>query len=330
MLCGDIHPNPGPRPPRGPMDLTVGFTAQTSLRMTKCVQAFEVWCDEFLMISLKQLKSDDRAVAWALRAYGLYCFKEGLPRYLFVYAITGLQELYPEVRPHLGVAWQIDKKWQVHEPGQCRPVLPGVAIRAALCIAALWGWKFWLGIVLLGFSAMLHPSEMMALRRQDLVFPTDLGHDVPSLFIHVRDPKTARFARRQHGRVDDAAVIWIVFPIFGALPLQSKLYPWSISVFRRQWNAVMERLNIPFRQSERGVTPGVLRGSGATFLYSSSEDIQWVAWRGRWARLRTLEFYLQEVGAQLLIHSLDSISKSKIQFLAKASWPVIQTACLTE
>ena len=30
MLCGDIHPNPGPRPPRGPMDLTVGFTAQTS------------------------------------------------------------------------------------------------------------------------------------------------------------------------------------------------------------------------------------------------------------------------------------------------------------
>ena len=29
----------------------------------------------------------------------------------------------------------------------------------------------------------------------------------------------------------------------------------------------MQRLEIPFKQADKGVTPGVLRGSGATHLY---------------------------------------------------------------
>ena len=86
----------------------------------------------------------------------------------------------------------------------------------------------------------------------------------------------------------------------------------------------MHRLGIPHRQSERGATPGVLRGSGATFLYTYSEDVAWVAWRGRWARIRTLEFYLQEVGAQMMMHRLDPIARAKIYQLAAASFPVIQ------
>eukprot|EP00438_Fugacium_kawagutii_P021739 Skav206696 [mRNA] locus=scaffold99:17529:21803:+ [translate_table: standard] len=329
MLCGDIHPNPGPRVPRGPMDLSVGFAQVTSDRMRRCVDAFKVWCAEHLQIKFEKLLSEPASLGWALRAYGLYCFEEGLPRYLFVYSITGLQELHPEARQYLAVAWQIDKKWQIHEPGQCRSVLPVSAIKACLCLAAMWGWHNWLGIVVIGFGAMLHPSEMVSLVRRDLVFPSDVGYDSPSLFIHVRDPKTARFARRQHGRIDDPDMIWIVYKLFGSLELDEKLYPASFTSFRKQWDAIMRQLGIPFRQSERGATPGVLRGSGATFLYSSSEDVSWVAWRGRWARVRTLEYYLQEVGAHLLVHSLDRVAKYKIEQLSAASWPVIRAA-LTE
>eukprot|EP00438_Fugacium_kawagutii_P018276 Skav222987 [mRNA] locus=scaffold1827:175588:176523:- [translate_table: standard] len=311
------------------MDLSVGYVQVTSDRMRRCVEAFQVWCDEHLQMEFKRLLSDSQAVAWALRAYGLYCLEIGLPRYLYVYAITGLQEMHPQVRPHLSVAWQIDRKWQIHEPGQCRAVLPASAIKAALCLAAVWGWFNWLGLVVLGFGAMLHPSEMIALTRRDLVFPADVGHDSPSLFIHVADPKTARFARRQHGRIDDTDMIWIAERLFFSLDLDEKLYPGSISSFRKQWDAIMSRLGIPCRQSDRGATPGVLRGSGATFLYSNSEDISWVAWRGRWSRVRTLEYYLQEVGAQLLVHSLDKFAKAKIDHLAAVAWPVIQ-ARLTE
>ena len=58
--------------------------------------------------------------------------------------------------------------------------------------------------------------------------------------------------------------------------------------------------------------------------------MSWVAWRGRWSRVRTLEYYLQEVGAFVLTHSLKPLAKAKVFELSKFSWPVIrQTFDLT-
>ncbi len=322
LLAGDIEENPGPKQ-RGPMDLSVGFVKATSDRMQKCYAGFREWCLTVAQLDWAAICGNPQALGWALRGFGLYLFEEGHPRYLFVYAITACQEYHPECKTFTTLAWQIDKKWQIHEPGCSRSVLPGLIIRAAICLACLWSWKNWAGIVLLGFGAMLHPAEMMALVRKDLIFPQDIHHDSSSLYIRVRDPKTARFARRQHGRIDDPGIISFAFAVFGALPLESRLYPASASGFRRQWNLVMGRLGVPCTQSTKGATPGVLRGSGATFLYNASEDINWVAWRGRWSRVRTLEYYLQEVGAYLLIHELSPFAKAKISSLSDASWSVI-------
>ena len=329
LLAGDIERNPGPM--RGPMDLSIGFVKATSDRMTKCLNAFTVWLQEHLKVSSDAVFSDMQALVWSLRAYGLYCFEQGLPRYMFTYAITAAQDQFPACKPLMNVAWQIDRKWQLHEPGVCRAVLPEVVIKAIACLSALWGWKNWTALFLLGFAAMLHPSEMLKnLCRQDLVFPSDLHSSTFAMYIRVRDPKTARFARRQHSRVDDSSVIRIAQAVFGNLPLTAKLFSGSMHVFRRQWNSIMSRLGVPFKQSERGATPGVLRGSGATYFYCATEDLAWVAWRGRWSRLRTLEFYLQEVGSQMLIHELDPWAKAKIFTLADACPAVLWSVFLAE
>ena len=334
MLAGDIEPNPGPRAglpaPRGPMDMTVGFAASTSDRMAKCFAGFRAWVEEHAAISWTSLEGDLPGMVCALRGYGLFCFEAGYPRYLLVYAITAVQEYYPGARSIMGPAWQVDKKWQIHEPGQCRAVLPPVIVKAAVCLAALWKWPCWVAGVLLAFSAMLHPSELLALVRRDLVFPSDVNFDSDSLFVRIRDPKTSRFARRQHGKIDDPDIIQIIESVFGALPLNCRLMPGAISAFRRQWNCIMEKLGVPFRQTEKGATPGVLRGSGATYLYSCCEDVNWIAWRGRWARVKTLEYYLQEVAAQMLIHELSEKSKRKIFTLADYSFQVLRCSIFAE
>jgi len=328
MLAGDIEPHPGPRKtsayqPRGPMDLSVGFAEATHFRMAKCYEAFKQWVQHEAGLSWAAIEGDPQAVAWALRAYGMFCFEKGVPRYMYVYAITAVQDQLPICRPYLSIAWQIDRKWQVYESGQSRAVLPAVVVKAAVCVGCLWQWRSWAALILIGFSAMLHPAEIISLRRRDLVFPEDIGSEQQSLFIHLRDPKTARFARRQHGRIDDLQIINVCRSAFGEFSLDEFLYAGSMHLFRRQWNAVMSRLGVPHKQNESGATPGVLRGSGATFLYTNTEDIQWVAWRGRWSRVRTLEYYLQEVGAQLLMHSLDWQSKATIKTLSDAAWPVL-------
>ena len=89
----------------------MGFAADTSLRMKKCVDAFAIWVERECDISWKALTSSVDAVGHALRAYGLYLFSEGYPRYLLVYAITGMQDLMPETKYRLGGAWQVDRKW---------------------------------------------------------------------------------------------------------------------------------------------------------------------------------------------------------------------------
>ena len=61
------------------------------------------------------------------------------------------------------------------------------------------------------------------------------------------------------------------------------------------------------------------------FLYSRTEDVPWIAWRGRWARVRTLEYYLQEVSAQLLLHELPKRSRFLIEAFGNAAWDVLCT-----
>lgn len=182
----------------------------------------------------------------------------------------------------MNVAWRIDRGF-------------------ARC-GALWQRYPFLGSVLLGFAGMLHPNEMVHLVRRDLIFPRDVAYDMSCMLIHLQNPKTSRFARRQHCRIDDENIILVAEQLFSHLPLEQKLFPGTLATFRRQWNSVLMLLGLPHRQNQRGATPGSLRGSGCVLQgllrYNNT------AWRGRWARTRTLEFYLQEVSAQLLLHEL--------------------------
>ena len=115
--------------------------------------------------------------------------------------------------------------------------------------------------------------------------------------------------------------------VFGRLKLSAKLYDGSAYSYRRQWDSIMQKLEIPFSQSQKGVTPGVLRGSGATHMYLCTEDISRIAWRGRWTKLKTVEFYLQEVAAQLLLHRLSTSARRRIEIFAKYSVDLLLWFC---
>lgn len=325
LLAGDIEPNPGPihsRPGRGELDLAAGFSAPTAQRMAKCLAAFAFWVSTELHMDFDRVMLRADTAAMALRGYGLHLYRTGCARYMLVYAITAVQDQYPEHRPFLASAWHVDKKWQQAEPGHCRPVLPLPVLQAAICLALLWNWPRWAGITLIGFAGMLHPSEFICLRRRDLMFPSDVGFATDAVYVHLRNPKTHRFARQQHVKISDPDVIRFVVTFYSSFGLDDKLFSATIHSYRSQWNAIMSKLGVPCKQVEKGITPGSLRGSGATLLYLLTEDIPLICWRGRWARLKTLEFYLQEVAAQVLMHSLTANAKKLISKLSDACFEI--------
>lgn len=319
LLGGDIEPNPGPEMThRGELDMAAGFSRPTALRMNKCLDAFCVWIKSELGLEPERVFLLAETSALALRAYGLHLYRTGMPRYILVYAITALQDVYPQFRSHLGAAWQVDKKWQQAEPGHCRPVLSLPLLQAMLSVALLWNWPRWAGITMLGFAGMLHPAEFISLRRKDLMLPADTGHITEAIYVHLRSPKTSRFARQQHVKISDPDVIRFVVSYFSAFNLEEKLFGATIYSYRSQWNAIMNVLQVPCKQTLHGITPGSLRGSGATMLYLQSENIPLICWRGRWARLKTLEFYLQEVAAQVMMNSLSPSSRKLVEMLSSA------------
>eukprot|EP00439_Symbiodinium_sp_Y106_P083888 s861_g24.t1 len=161
-------------------------------------------------------------------------------------------------------------------------------------LALAWNWPSFVAVTLIGFLCMLHPSEFLYLRRADLILPSDAMASDRVAYIHLRNPKTARFARRQHCRLEDKGVLNFLEAFCEAWSPDRLLYSGTANTYRTQWNAVMRHLGVPHNRASKGATPGVLRGSGATYLYLETEDLSKVQWRGRWARLKTVEFYLQE------------------------------------
>ncbi|CAL1159368.1 unnamed protein product, partial [Cladocopium goreaui] len=324
---GDIERNPGPgfvrrpRVPRGELSMTVGFAEATTKRMQSCLDSFAVWLASGL--SLDAIGWDFVAGPLALRAYGMYLFSEGFPRYMYVCTITAMQDTYPHLRPFFSSAWQIDRKWQQFEPGHCRPVLSAPIFRAITSLCLLWKWYRWLGITLIGFLGMLHPAEFIHLVGADILLPEDTLSDSPVFYVHIRNPKTARLARKQHCKIDDSTVLAYVTAVFGDLQPAAPLFLGGSSAYRRRWNLVLDKLGIAVSMHRRGATPAVLRGSGATALYLQSEDLSLIQWRGRWAQLKTVEHYIQEVAGQSLLAQMSPHPREVVKLFAEAAEPLI-------
>ena len=328
LMSGDIERNPGPLPSvprqaRGSFDFDVGFTQATSSRMDACLLGFRQWVDEQFPEAFGDICKYPHAAALALRAYGVFLYEGGYPRYMLTYAITALQDAFPHFRGHLQPAWQIDKKWQSAEPGECRPVISAPIMQAMVAVGLAWHWRYWVAVSMIGFLGMLHPSEFLNLTRQDIILPKDAMISQQFIYVHLRNPKTARFARKQHVKVEDPLVVGFLDALYGGWGFSSRLYPGTASTYRRQWNAILDRIGVPHGRAQKGATPAVLRGSGATHLYLATEDVQLVQWRGRWTKLKTVEFYLQEVAAQLMLHRLDVLSRERVKTLASFSRAVL-------
>ena len=328
LMSGDIERNPGPLPSvprqaRGSFDFDVGFTQATSSRMDACLLGFRQWVDEQFPEAFGDICKYPHAAALALRAYGVFLYEGGYPRYMLTYAITALQDAFPHFRGHLQPAWQIDKKWQSAEPGECRPVISAPIMQAMVAVGLAWHWRYWVAVSMIGFLGMLHPSEFLNLTRQDIILPKDAMISQQFIYVHLRNPKTARFARKQHVKVEDPLVVGFLDALYGGWGFSSRLYPGTASTYRRQWNAILDRIGVPHGRAQKGATPAVLRGSGATHLYLATEDVQLVQWRGRWTKLKTVEFYLQEVAAQLMLHRLDVLSRERVKTLAGFSRAVL-------
>ena len=89
---------------------------------------------------------------------------------------------------------------------------------------------------------------------------------------------------------------------------------------------MFKHLGIATSEKANGLTPKALRGSGASWLFHCTEDVNRVLWRGRWQSKRTLEHYLQDVSGQALLADLIQEKRDLCLELADAASPLLVMA----
>ena len=291
----------------------------------RCLWDFSVW-----LLTIPGAPDLPSLVSTPLELNGRALFRFGRPRGDYVNTVLSIIDLRRELRRQLSPALDFAELWRSFFPGWNRVAL-GELILKAMCTQALcWGWLRTAAAGLRHcFYGMLRPAEFLKARRKDLVLAPDLCRDPYTdlrMFLGIVSTKTRTSgARHQHARSDDRHTAWLwSFLASGAAP-EEPLWSLGSAVFRARWNVLCRSLKIP-HNTVSGVTPGSLRGGGASALYDTTEDIELVRHRGRWSSAKMVEIYVQEVGGHLFLASLPQVVRERLFELAALEHEALELA----
>ena len=293
--------------PRAPLGPGAGLSPAYRERKAACLSSFESWLHARHRISLEQLAGSGVLTGLALAGFGHWLHDAGHSIYDLRHALLAVKQRCPELGSFLAPGWGVLRRWEQAEPPISRTVAPPALVRAMLCIALLWGWPFFAVLLGLGMAGMLRVSEVLGTTRADVVLPSDRLEAEVYIFVRIREPKTKhRFARYQHARVSDGAVIALCSAGLRRLPLEARISPYSYHAFGTRWRAICDALGLGTKAGRPGPSPGSMRGSGATHFYMATAYLPRPMWRGRWRSTTSAERYLQEATAQAFLGSLPS------------------------
>ena len=123
-------------------------------------------------------------------------------------------------------------------------------------------------------------------------------------------------ARRAYTRIDDPAIIALAEALVPHFAPEALLFDGSYTALRNVFDAICRELDLPCGGGD-GFTLGSLRPGGATWLYRMTDNSELVRFRGRWASLRMLEVYIQEVGATSVLPNLPDKVRARLKLLAE-------------
>ena len=111
----------------------------------------------------------------------------------------------------------------------------------------------------------------------------------------------------------------IVIRLLSQLGPMERIWPGSPEQLVRRLRKIWALL-VP---SPKGFSLGSFRAGGATFLFGRwGEDLQRLAWRGRWRAVATLAHYIQELGAARISQQWTETQRERI-LLAANMWETV-------
>ena len=165
---------------------------------------------------------------------------------------------------------------------------------------------------------MLRPGELLALSPELVALPADtFAGDSQFAVVTILQPKN----RRQMGQKQFAiirsenATRWLSW-LCSDLPAGGKLWPSTAAEFRCRMKSLAKQLQL---ESWR-ILPSCLRPGGTTFFFNLGIEPPRVKFWGRWASERSLNHYIQESIAGMLLLTCSQQVKQRISLLLEAGY----------
>ena len=305
----------------GPLPAGRPVLPLTEGRRDRLLLAFSTWLTQAspaapLADLLRGATADPLPLNRLLVQYGEALWAAGKPYWQYAETINAVVSACPVLRRLLPQAWDLGFAWVAAEPSEHHAALTLPLFSACLAVALLWGWPRIAGLLALGWGALLRPGELLQARRSDLHLPSDSGGLVDYALLAIAEPKTRfRGARHQVAKLDAPDLVELVAAVFAGLPPCARLWPASAPAFRLRFQAILRALHLPYARSSSGsrhFEVASLRAGGATHLYMSTEDGEFVRRRGRWASGKTMDIYVQEVAAVAVLGSLPLQTRERV------------------
>ncbi|CAE7319157.1 unnamed protein product, partial [Symbiodinium sp. CCMP2592] len=308
--------NPGPRRvqprARGPSLESRPLLGEQSLSLgEQGWSSFLSWSSSRL--SLELFSRSAALLAMALRAYGNWLFSNDGSLYSLRHTLLAAQRKFLELKPYAKVVWELITRWEHAEPPVHRTPVPEPILKAVVCVAWLHGYLSFAGVTLLAYYGLGRIGEVLACTRADLLLPSDdLWDQSRSVFLRLGASKTTTRGRPrvQHLKVIDPTAVVLISAVFSSAARSQPLFAQSSAAYRYRWNKILRWLNLA---PELRLTPGGLRGGGAVEAYRKGIPVTEIQWRMRLKHLHTLEFYLQELGAESALAALNSSSTTRVR-----------------
>ncbi len=207
--------------------------------------------------------------------------------------------------------------------------MPLSVILSVVTLSLLWGWATEGAIFAMCWAGILRIGEIVGATRSDLVLPGDGIPGMRNILFKIKEPKSrGRAARHQAARIDPVDFVVLISAVFRNFSPAQLLWNMSVPTLRKRLMALLGAIGLPTskRGTERPYELSSLRPGGATFLLNLTENPDLVRRRGRWASLKVMEIYLQEISFATGVSRLDEDVKSRIERLSSAFGQVLQQA----
>ena len=276
------------------------------------------WLFDSYGISLETfLSREPREVDKILVAWGQEKYERGDAAGTFTNTILACCDEAPELRRSTPRAWELLDHWLTLMPFTNHVPCPPALLLAMMSLAILWGWVDMAVFLALSWTGLLRPVEALRLCRADVLLPSELLSAERAVFLRIRSPKMRRLrARREHVKITDLVVVGLLEVVLVGIAPERELFPFRPSQLRRWHDALVSFFKVSTSDGV-GVTPASHRGGGATALFNQTDCLDLTRWRGRWSTSsRTMEIYIQEVGAAAVLPSLSAKDRDRVRRFA--------------